>query len=73
MANRDLFIYHPGTGTMISLSDPVFLLDANVIEEKAPGAVDAYSDGYATYDDAELMGVRIDNYNMGHLFFGREE
>lgn len=72
MSKRDLFIYHPGTGTMISLSDPVFVLDANMIEEKAPGAVEAYSEGYATYDDAKLMGTRIDNWNMGNLFFGMD-
>ena len=70
MSERDLFIYHPGTGTMIALSDPVFLLDANMIEEKAPGALEAYSEGYATHDDAKLMGTRIDNWNMGNLFFG---
>jgi hypothetical protein len=67
---QDLFIYHPGTGTMIALSDPVFLVDAGIIEEKAPGSLEAYSEGYATYDDAKMMGYRLDNYNMGRLFFG---
>ena len=67
---RDLFIYHPGTGTMIALSDPVFLLDAGIINVKAPEAMEAYEEGYATYDDAKLMGYRLDNYNMTNLFFG---
>lgn len=67
---KNLFIYHPGTGTMISLSDPVFLIDSDLIEQKAPGSLDAYSEGYATYDDAKMMGYRIDNYNMTNLFFG---
>lgn len=71
-SKRDLFIYHPGTGTMISLSDPVFLIDATEIEKKAPGSLDAYSEGYATFDDAHLMGWRIDNYNMTNLFFTEE-
>ena len=73
MTKRDLFIYHPGTGTMIALSDTVFLLDAEIINVKAPGAMEAYEEGYATFDDANLMGRRIDNYNMGHLFFGDGE
>jgi len=67
---RDLFIYHPGTGTMIPLSDPVFLIDAGIIEKKAPGSLESYEDGYATHDDAELMGYRLDNENMTRLFFG---
>jgi hypothetical protein len=70
---RDLFIYHPGTGTMIALSDPVFLIDSELIESKAPGSLDAYSEGYATYDDANMMGYRLDNYNMTNLFFGGVE
>jgi hypothetical protein len=73
MAKRDLFIYHPGTGTMIALSDPVFLLDAGIINVKAPEAMEAYEEGYATFDDANLMGMRLDNHNMGHLFFGDGE
>lgn len=70
---RNLFLYHPGTGTMISLSDPVFMLDTDVLNEKAPGAVEAFQEGYATYDDAKLMGTRIDNFNMTNLFFGGAE
>lgn len=68
--SRDLFIYHPGTGTMIALSDPVFLLDSGTIDDLAPEAMDSYQEGYATYDDAKLMGTRIDNFNMTNLFFG---
>lgn len=69
---KDLFLYHPGTGTMIPLSDPVFLIDAEIIEEKAPGSLEAYEGGYATYDDAKMMGYRLDNYNMTNLFFEGE-
>lgn len=68
----DLFVYHPGTGTMIPLSDPVFLIDSETIEKLAPGSLEAYSEGYATYDDAKMMGYRLDNYNMTNLFFEKE-
>ena len=69
---KDLFLYHPGTGTMISLTDPVFLIDAETIERLAPGSLEAYEGGWATYDDAKLMGYRLDNYNMTNLFFEGE-
>ncbi len=66
--NRDLFIYHPGTGTAIMLTDPVYLVNAATVIKKAPGAIEAFEEGYATHDDANLMGIRIDNKNMGDLF-----
>lgn len=63
---RNLFVYHPGTGTSIMLSDPVYLLDASKISEKQLADFD---DGVATKFDAEGLGYRIDNTNMGRLFY----
>ena len=65
---RNLFVYHPGTGTLISLSDPVYLVDANIAGEDA---MDYMSDG-GCLADFEHKGLRLDNYNMTNLFFGGE-
>lgn len=66
--SRDLFIYHPGTGTAIMLTDRVYLVNAATVRRLAPDAIEAFEEGYATDDDANLMGIRIDNKNMGDLF-----
>jgi len=63
---RDLYIYHPGTGTVISLADPVYLVDGDiagvsVMEDMSMGA---------NVSEREHKGYRIDNYNMTNLFFG---
>jgi hypothetical protein len=63
---RDLYIYHPGTGTVISLSDPVFLVDAHDVD---PFIWDGMEMGNH-YSEREHRGIRIDNYNMTNLFFG---
>jgi hypothetical protein len=63
---RDLFIYHPGTGTVISLRDEVYLVDAGRVREDI---LDSMETG-GTVDEREHMGIRIDNYNMTNLFFG---
>ena len=63
---RDLLIYHPGTGTVISLSDEVYVVDAGIVREDI---LDAMETG-GTVDEREHMGYRIDNYNMTNLFFG---
>lgn len=60
---KDLFIYHPGTGTVISLSDEVYVCDTADID----------------IENAELIpyipilehkGIRIDNYNMTNFLEG---
>ena len=61
-----LYIYHPGTGTVIPLSDTVYLVNDKFVSEDL---LDAMSDGM-TLDEREHKGYRIDNYNMGNLFYG---
>lgn len=63
---KDLFIYHPGTGTVISLSDEVYLCDTDNI---GVAILEAMENG-ATVDVLHHKGYRIDNYNMTNLFFG---
>ena len=67
---KDLFIYHPGTGTMISLSDPVYLIDTAICSDEM---MDEFSNGSATREYAANRGYRLDNYNMTNLFFGGNE
>ena len=62
---KDLFIYHEGTGTLISLSDKVFLIDADKVD---PVVMSDLSDGISGITDKEHLGYRIDNYNMANLF-----
>ena len=64
---RDLFIYHPGTGTVIALSDEVYLCDTNLIDEDV---YDAMVWNGATVNEMFHKGVRLDNYNMTNLFYG---
>ena len=63
---RDLFIYHPGTGTVIALSDPVYLVDGDIA---GPSIMEDMSMG-ANVTEREHKGFRIDNYNMTNLFYG---
>jgi len=63
---KDLFIYHPSTGIVISLRDEVYLVDAGRVREDI---LDSMETG-GTVDEREHMGIRIDNYNMTNLFFG---
>jgi hypothetical protein len=63
---KQLLIYHQGTGTLIPLSDEVYLVDAEIAGEEL---LDAMSDGSNVYP-IEHKGIRIDNYNMTNLFFG---
>lgn len=63
---RDLFIYHPGTGTVIALSDEVFLCDIEAID---PITYSQIENG-ASVSVQKHKGIRIDNYNMTNLFFG---
>lgn len=57
---KDLFIYHPGTGTVISLSDELYVCDVDDIGAAYYGMM---LDG-ASVPISEHKGVRIDNYNM---------
>ena len=63
---KDLFIYHPGTGTVISLSDEVYLCDTADISAAYYGMM---LDG-ASVPISEHKGVRIDNYNMTNFLEG---
>ncbi len=65
---RDLYIYHPGTGTLIALSDVVYLVDAAAISEDL---LDEMSNGVQVAPQ-EHLGYMLDNYNMNNLFFGEE-
>ena len=65
---KNLFIYHEGTGTLIALSDKVYLIDADVIDERT---LDDLEMG-ANVTEREHKGWRIDNYNMTNLFFEGE-
>lgn len=63
---KNLFIYHEGTGTLIALSDKVYLIDADAIDGST---LDDLEMG-ANVTEREHKGWRIDNYNMTNLFFG---
>ena len=63
---KNLFIYHEGTGTLIALSDKVYLIDADVIDERTLEDLEMG----ANVTEREHKGWRIDNYNMTNLFFG---
>lgn len=64
---RDLFVYHPGTGTMISLRDEVYVIDYSMLNDELQEEVDM---GTLSAADAYGHGVRLDNYNVTNLFFG---
>ena len=63
---KNLFIYHEGTGTLIALSDKVYLIDADVIDARTLEDLEMG----ANVTEREHKGWRIDNYNMTTLFFG---
>lgn len=54
----DCFIYHPGSGTMIPLSDTVYIIDATDMPEET---LDLYEAGAVDVFDAMYAGVRLDN------------
>jgi hypothetical protein len=64
MAQRDLLIYHPGTGTVIPLSDKVYLVDTEIAGEDT---VAEMLEGFV--EEREHKGYRLDNFNMTNLFF----
>jgi hypothetical protein len=61
---QDLFIYHPGTGTVISLSDKVYLCSVAEID---PVEYEDMLNG-ASVDVTFHKGIRISNYNMSNFF-----
>jgi hypothetical protein len=63
---KQLFIYHQGTGTLIALSDEVYLVAEDIAGEDL---INDMSDGCNVYP-IEHKGYRLDNYNMTNLFFG---
>ena len=65
---KDLFIYHEGTGTILPLSDKVYLCN---VEDIDPDEYEDMMDG-ASVDVTFHKGIRIDNYNMTNLFFGSD-
>ena len=64
---KDLFIYHPGTGTVIPLSDAVYLCDSASIDADTLEEIEY---GVSDISDRYHKGFRLDNYNMTNLFFG---
>lgn len=62
---KDLLIYHPGTGTIIPLSDEVYLVDTAI----AADVLDDMECGM-NVPVVEHKGYRLDNFNMTNLFFG---
>ena len=65
---KDLLIYHPGTGTVISLSDPVYLVDAANLDDETLGELEMGVQVAPQFH----KGYMLDNYNMTNLFFGVE-
>lgn len=63
---RDLFIYHPGTGTVIALSDEVYLCDMDAID---PITYSQIENG-ASVPVQKHRGIQIDNFNMTNIFWG---
>ena len=63
---RDLFIYHPGTGTVIALSDEVYVCDMDAID---PITYSQIENG-ASVSVQKHKGIQIDNFNMTNIFWG---
>ena len=68
--NKDLVIYHPGTGTVIPLSDEVYMIDAARLSDEE---MDDLEYGRLSSADAYAVGFRLDNYNMTNIFYGGHE
>ena len=58
---KNLFIYHPGSGTFISLADPVYLID---VDAQSDADLDTFEMGSGDQHFASVRGIRIDNTNM---------
>lgn len=66
---KKLYVYHQGTGTLIALSDEVYLVAEDIAGEEL---INDMSEGCNVYP-MEHKGYRLDNYNMTNLFFGGNE
>lgn len=64
-ATMMLVAYHPGTGTSISLSDPVYLIDYMEVTEDMRSRID---DGAVSEAEARLYGVRLTNWNASEFY-----
>jgi len=60
---KNLYIVHPSSGTVITLSDNVYLVDSDGV----PGFPADFEEFMIA--NAENIGYRLDNYNMTNLFF----
>jgi len=58
---KNLFVYHPGSGTFISLADPVYLID---VDAQSDESLDEFEMGSASQHFASVRGILIDNTNM---------
>ena len=65
---KDLYIYHPGTATLIALSDVVYLVDSACIPTEL---LDEMSNGVQVAPQ-EHLGYMLDNFNMTNLFYGED-
>ena len=54
----DHFIYHPGSGTMIPLSDTLYVIDGSEMPDEM---LNDYEAGAVSVFDAMTVGVRLDN------------
>lgn len=66
---KKLVIYHPGTGTLIALSDPVYMLDTARLTDQE---ITDLEQGSMSQADAHAVGIALDNFNMTNIFFGGE-
>lgn len=62
MNTRDLLIYHPGTGTVISLNDIVYLIDASELDEET---LDELENGVSNVSPQFHKGYSLDKYGIG--------
>jgi hypothetical protein len=63
---KNLLIYHPGTGTVISLRDAVYLVNVDNLDDQTLEELEAGIQVAPQYH----KGYMLDNYNMTNLFFG---
>lgn len=66
---RNLIAYHAGTGTIIPLSDHLYIFDADRLNEDDIAEMES---GMTNREAYRLGGVELDNVNVGRLFFGEE-
>jgi hypothetical protein len=62
---KRLAIYHPGSGTLIPLTDKAYLVN---LEIQTPEMLQAMESGATVYE-WDHRGFRLDDYNMTNLFY----